>query len=240
MADHQENEAVTVTMTGFEPPMRRLRDRLAADGRFDAVTFSAKSDRWPEEVRVTARIDLWDLHFKCDSNEVCWLGLLGGTRRLPRARPKAGLSIFGLLKGPSIAPLCEGLPRIVQVLMEFLQSPVRDDIDETMRQQVRAAFEDYTVILDSPSLMPLSHVDQHRTEELAGLFKSDHPHIFNHPTIEVRNIFRASEVRDWLLARSDSANADPPELRLLSYCVFKTVQRSCHDAYTAEMLYRYK
>jgi hypothetical protein len=48
------------------------------------------------------------------------------------------------------------------------------------------------------------------------------------------------EVKDWLLARSDSANADPLEFKLLCYCVFKSVQNLCHRAYTAEMLYRYK
>src|SRR5262245_4189589 len=149
MADSQENEAVKVTMTSFEPPMKRLRDRLAADGPFDTVALSAKSGCWPEELRVTARNKLWDLHFKCDSNEVCWLALLGSSRRLPRARPKVGFSMFGLLKGPSIAPLCDRLPHSVQVLTEFLQSPLQSDLAEGKRQQVRADFEEYTVILDN-------------------------------------------------------------------------------------------
>jgi hypothetical protein len=220
--------------------MRTLRDCLAADGPFDTVALSAKSDRWPEEVRVTARSKLWDLHFKCDSNEVCWLGLLDGARRPPRARAKVGFSIFGLLKGPSIAPLCDGLPRIVQILTEFLQNRVQGDLNEVRRQQVRAAFKEYTVILDNSNLMPQSSFDEQRIDALADLFMSDHPHIFNHPNIEVRNIYRAGEVRDWLIARPGAANEDPLDLKLLCYCVFKTVQSLCHRAYTEEMLFRYK
>jgi hypothetical protein len=240
MPDREKNKTVTLTMTGFEPPMRTLRDRLEADGPFDSVAFSAKSDRWPEEVRVTARNKLWDLHFKCDSNEVCWLALLDGTRRSPRAHPKVGFSLFGLLKGPTIGPLCDGLSRFLQALTKFLQNPLQGDLDEATRQQVRVAFEEYTVILDNSNLMPLSSLDGQKIDAFVDLFVSDHPQIFNHPTIEVCNIYRVSEVKDWLLARSDSANADSLEFKLLCYCVFKTVQNLCHRAYAAEMLFRYK
>jgi hypothetical protein len=152
--------------------------------------------------------------------------------RIGGSKPKVGFSIFGLLKGPTIGPLCDGLPRFLQALTKFLQNPLQGDLDEATRQQVRVAFEEYTVILDNSNLMPLSSLDGQKIDA--------HPQIFNHPTIEVCNIYRVSEVKDWLLARSDSANADSLEFKLLCYCVFKTVQNLCHRAYAAEMLFRYK
>jgi hypothetical protein len=240
MFDREENEIVTLSMAGFVQPMQTLRNCLVADGLFDAVALWAKSERWPEKIGIGARNKLWALSFECDSNEVCRLYLHDLTRRAPRARSQAGFFFTGLLKSASVGPLCEGVRRVVQELREFLQSAVQSDLDEAHRQRVHAAFEEHTIGLDNFSLLPLSGFNEEDVASLASRFMNDNPHIFNHPRADVRSIYRAGEVREWLLARSDAANADTPELKLLRYCVFRTVQRLCDLARAEEAYLRWK